>query len=148
MEETLRPMTGREKWQLVAFVAQREWVLLTTGILLAGAAACFISGPGSTWWHRLGSSAVSILLLVAVGLFLWMRLARDLRDGRVGETVVTAVQRTSERHEGAVIREMVTAKGERFEVSAMAYEDIRPAGRYRLVYTVEQHIALVCEQAR
>ena len=140
-----RQITNRERRFLVSFVLSREWVLIAIGVLTMGIS---LSGLLSNKVaERIMGLVLAFLLLLAMVLFVWIKLRRDLRSGHVREEDVVIRAKRQERREATTSFWLVDGEGREYEVSHRWYTWVEPRQSYTLTYTAELRIVLSAKRA-
>ena len=140
-----RKMTKRERRVLIWFVLCREWVLIAIGVLTMGISlsSLFSNHPA----ERISGLVLALLLLLAMGLFVWIKLQKDLRAGLVCEEDVDVRAKRQERGEATTTYWLVDSEGGEYEVPHRWYTWVEPRQAYTLTYTAELRIVLSAKRA-
>ena len=137
-------MTRGEVWYLVRFVLCREWVLLAIGVLTMGVSLSSLLSNHPA--ERVSGLALALLLLVAMSLFIWIKLRKDLRTREVCEEDVDIQAKRQESGEATMTYWLVDIDGTEYEVSHRWYTRVEPRQAYRLTYTAGLRIVLSVER--
>jgi hypothetical protein len=140
----LREMTKEEKRQLIGLVLGREWVLLAIGVLVMGISLSYLLS--SRPYEQIMGLALAILLLVAMGLFVWSKLQRDLKDPMLGERDVTIVEKHQTKGETTYSYWLVDEHGVEYDAPHRVFTRVEPGQMYHLVFTQHLHIVLSVER--
>ena len=137
-------MTRGEVWYLIRFVLRREWVLLAIGVLTMGVSLSSLLSNRPA--ERVSGLALALLLLVAMSLFVWIKLRKDLSTGEVCEEDVDIQAKRQESGEATMTYWLVDIDGIEYEVSHRWYTRVEPRQAYRLTYTARLRIVLSVER--
>ena len=140
-----RKITGREKRALISFVLAREWVLIAIGVLTTGISLSGLFSNHAA--ERIMGFLLAFLLLLAMGLFVWIKLRGDLQCGMVHEEDVGIRAKRRERGEATTTFWLVDDRGGEYEVSHRLYTWVEPRQSYTLIYTANMRIVLSAKRA-
>jgi hypothetical protein len=145
MEENPRAMTVREKWRLVLFALGREWVLVATGFLVSGISLSALLSQNA--YERGAGVVLALLLWLAMGLYIWIKLRADLRAGQVCAKEVEVVDKQVQRQEATALLYLIDREGQRYEVAERHFNKAARGHSYLLTYTYRLRIVLAMEPA-
>jgi hypothetical protein len=145
MEENPRAMTIREKWRLVLFVLGRDWVLVATGFLVSGISLSALLSE--TAYERGVGAVLALLLWLAMGLYIWIKLQADFRAGQVCSKEVEIHEKRVQRQEAATLLYLIDREGQKYEVAERHFNKADTGQVYLLTYTCRLHIVLAMERA-
>jgi uncharacterized protein HemX len=145
MENLPRSMTVREKWRLVLFVLEREWVLVATGFLVSGISLSALLSRNAA--ERAAGVVLALLLWLAMGLYIWIKLQSDLRAAEVCTKEIEVREKRVQRQEATVSLYLVDRDGQSYEVSQRHFNQADSGQTYRLTCTSRLYIVLAMERA-
>ncbi len=144
MDADTRAMTFHEKAQLILFVLAREWVLVMLGFLVAGISLTGLLSQNAR--ARMLGGLLALLLLVAMGLYVWIKVGPDLKNGRVHAADVEVREKRIERHEATTAHYLISAANGRYEVSRELFDQTYEGQIVRIIYTDKLQIILHLER--
>ncbi len=144
MDAHVRAMTFHEKAQLVLFVLARESVLVVLGFLVAGISLTGLLSQNAR--ARMLGALLALLLLVAMGVYVWIKVGPDLKSGRMCCGDVEVRGKRVERREATTAYYLVSAENGRYEVSRELFDRIYEGQIVRITYTNKLQIVLHLER--
>jgi hypothetical protein len=145
MEDNPRTMTVHEKWMLVLFALGREWVLVATGFLVSGISLSALLSQDTA--ERAAGAILALLLWLAMGLYIWIKLQADLKAGEICTKEVQVCEKRVQRQEATTSLYLIDREGQAYEVSQRHYNQADTGQVYRLTYTGRLRIVLALERA-
>jgi len=144
MDTHVRAMTLREKAQLILFVLAREWVLVMLGFLVAGISLTGLLSQSVR--ARMLGALLALLLLVAMGLYVWIKVGPDLKNGQMHTADVEVREKQIGQHEATTAYYLISAEDDRYEVSRELFDRILEGQIVRINYTGKLRVVLHLER--